>query len=114
MTNEKAIELIKESSNEGDKSEKLACMYAMEDIIMDDINSWLEKPIHNHIEQFIDIGKEVLSEYIDDGRLFYTDRKLTSEDKQRTFVDGAIGLAESMYHYARIYHELKEESLSER
>jgi len=106
MTNEKAIELIKNSSNEGDKAEKLACMYAMEDIILDDINSWLEKPIHNHIEQFIDIGKEVLSEYVDDG--------LTSDDKQRTFVDGAIGLAESMYHYARIYHELKEESLSER
>jgi len=106
MTNEKAIEFIKNSSNEGSKSEKLACMYAMEDIILDDINSWLEKPIYSHIEQFIDIGKEVLNEYIDDG--------LASDDKQRTFVDGAIGLAESMYHYARIYHELKEESLSER
>lgn len=106
MTNEKAIKMIQESNVEPDKAEKLAVMYAMDDIIFDDIDVWLNKPIHTHIEQFILIGRDVLEDYMCE--------PLTSEEKQRTFAEGTLGIAKSMYHYAKIYHELKEESLSER
>jgi len=106
MTNERAIQMIRESNREADKAEKLAAMYAMDDVIFDDIDVWLSKPIHTHIEQFIMIGRDVLEDYMCE--------PLTSEEKQRTFAEGALGIAESMYHYAKIYHELKEESSSER
>jgi len=106
MTNEKAISMIRKLTKDESKAEELASMYAMDDIIFDDIDVWLDKPIYQHIEQFILIGRDVLEDYMCE--------PLTSEDQQRTFAEGTLGIAESMYHYAKIYHELKEESLSER
>tara|TARA_R100001463_G_scaffold134647_1_gene197042 strand:+ start:1017 stop:1337 length:321 start_codon:yes stop_codon:yes gene_type:complete len=106
MTNEAAIKMIRDKHRTENKAEKLAAMYAMDDIIYDDIEVWLSKPIHRHIDQFVSIGLEVLEDYMCE--------PFTDEDKQRTFAEGAIGIAESMYHYALIHHELQEESMSER
>lgn len=106
MTNETAIKLIRAKHRTEDKAEKLAAMYAMDDIIFDDIEVWLKKPIYEHIDQFVSIGLEVLEDYMCE--------PFNDEDKQRTFAQGAIGIAESMYHYAKIHHELNEESMSER
>ena len=38
MTNEKAIQVIKEKAKGGEQSEQLAAMYAMDDIVTDDID----------------------------------------------------------------------------
>ena len=55
MTNETAIKLIRAKHRTEDKAEKLAAMYAMDDIIFDDIEVWLKKPIYEHIDQFVSI-----------------------------------------------------------
>jgi hypothetical protein len=102
MTNERAIKLIQASKTDHSKAEELASTYAMDDIIFDDINVWLKKPIHSHIEQFVLIGRDVLEDYMCE--------PLTSEDQQRIFAEGVLGIAESMYHYAKIYTQLKEDS----
>ena len=39
MTNEKAIQVIKEKAKGGEQSEQLAAMYAMDDIVTDDIDT---------------------------------------------------------------------------
>ena len=106
MTNEEAVKMIQENHVNGGKSERLASMYAMDDIIHDDIHAWLEKPVHEHIGQFVSIGAEVLKEYLGEN--------IADPVKQRTFAEGAIGIAESMYEYAKIYHELSQKSTSER
>lgn len=104
MTNERAIKLIQASKTDNSKAEKLASVYAMDDIIFDDINVWLKKPIHAHIEQFVIIGRDVLEDYMCE--------PLNSEHQQRVFAEGVLGIAESMYHYARFYNQLKNDSLA--
>ncbi len=106
MTNEAAIKMIRDKHRTDNKAEKLAAMYAMDDIIFDDIEVWLKTPTYKHIEQFVSIGLEVLEDYMCEPH--------TDEDKQRKFAEGTLGIAESMYHYAQIHHELQEESMSER
>ncbi len=55
MTNEAAIKIIRDKHRTENKAEKLAAMYAMDDIIFDDIEVWLKTPTYKHIEQFVSI-----------------------------------------------------------
>ena len=106
MTNQEAIKLIKGKSVTSSKAQKLAAMWAMEDIVMHDVKTWVDTPIHETLYQFVSIGRNVMDDYIEKG--------FHDKQQHRTFAEGAIGIAESMCHYAEIHHELSEKHTSER
>jgi hypothetical protein len=90
MTNEKAIELIREKCEEDNQPERLAAMYAMDDIIDADIDTWLNTDVSQYLAQFPDVAREL--------------------------ADGLCNVSQSMYYYAKFYEILNsyDEALSER
>ena len=104
MTNEAAIKMIRDKHRTENKAEKLAAMYAMDDIIFYDIEIWLNTPTYKLIEQFVCNGLELLEDYMCE---IFTD-----EDKQRAFAEDAMNIAEAMYHYTFLHCKLRETSES--
>ena len=104
MTNEKAIELIQEKTKHADEPEQLAAMYAMDDIIDADIDTWLNTDVSQYLAQFPDVARELADDVIKQG---------ISMDK---LADGLCNVSQSMYHYVKFYEILTsyDEALSER
>lgn len=94
MTNEKAIQLIKEKSRGGEQPERLAAMYAMDDIVTDDIDTWLSNDVSEYLMQFPDIARDLANDLIEEG---VTKSKLS---------EGLCDVSESMYHYVKFYEIL--------
>lgn len=93
MTNEEAIKIIKIKSAMGDRSEKLAALYAMDDIVHDDIDTWINEDVSKYLMQFPDIARDLSTELIDEG---VTKEKLA---------EGLCDVSESVYYYVK-FHEL--------
>jgi uncharacterized protein YutE (UPF0331/DUF86 family) len=93
MTNEKAIQLIQEKSKHGERTERLAAMYAMDDIIQNDIDIWLSSDVSEHLMQFPDIARDLASDLIEEG---------VSKDK---LAEGLCDVSESIFYYVKL-HEL--------
>lgn len=93
MTNEKAIQLIKQKSKQGSRTEQLAAMYAMDDIITDDIDVWLGADVSEYLMQFPDIARDLSNDLIKEG---------VTQDK---LVEGLCDVSESMYFYVK-FHEV--------
>jgi len=106
MTNEQAIKLIKADAYRAGRENRprsLAAMYAMDDIIDQDINEWLDKELSEHLLQFIDVASEVASDYLEEG--------VTGEE----LVKGLVSVPESMIYYTRYYELLSpSKNMSER
>ena len=94
MTNEKAIQVIKEKAKDGEQPERLAAMYAMDDIVTDDIDTWLSNDVSEYLMQFPDIARDLANDLIEEG---VTKAKLA---------DGLCDVSESMYHYVKLYEIL--------
>lgn len=93
MTNEKAIQLIQEKSKRGERTEQLAAMYAMDDILQNDIDIWLSSDVSEHLMQFPDIARDLASDLIEEG---------VSKDK---LAEGLCDVSESIFYYVK-FHEL--------
>jgi len=93
MTNEKAIQLIQEKSKHGERTEQLAAMYAMDDILQNDIDIWLSSDVSEHLMQFPDIARDLASDLIEEG---------VSKDK---LAEGLCDVSESIFYYVK-FHEL--------
>jgi len=93
MTNEKAIQLIQEKSKHGERTERLAAMYAMDDILQNDIDIWLSSDVSEHLMQFPDIARDLASDLIEEG---------VSKDK---LAEGLCDVSESIFYYVK-FHEL--------
>jgi len=93
MTNEKAIQLIQEKSKHGERTERLAAMYAMDDILQNDIDIWLSSDVSEHLMQFPDIARDLASDLIEEG---------VSKDK---LAEGLCDVSESIFYYVKL-HEL--------
>ena len=94
MTNEKAIQVIKEKSKGGAQSEQLAAMYAMDDIVTDDIDTWLNNDVSQYLMQFPDIARDLANDLIEEG---VTKSKLAN---------GLCDVSEAAYHYVKFYEIL--------
>jgi hypothetical protein len=104
MTNEKAIQLIQEKSKRGERTEQLAAMYAMDDILSDDIDMWLSNDVSEYLMQFPDVARDLAGDLIEEG---------VSQEK---LVEGLCDVSESMFYYVK-FHEILtsyDEALSER
>ena len=104
MTNENAIQLIQEKAQEANEPERLAAMYAMDDIIDADIDTWLNTDISQYLAQFPDVARELADDVMKEG---------ISMEK---LADGLCNVSQSMYYYAKFYEILSsyDEALSER
>jgi len=87
-------------------STRLAAQFAVQDIIEFDVNSWLDVPIHKHLDQFVSLGRKVAEDHFEDS--------MKSEKYQRNFMDANLRVSETMVKYAEIHYKLKEKSMSER
>ena len=94
MTNEKAIQVIKEKSKGGEKTEQLAAMYAMDDIVSNDIDTWLNTDGSEYLMQFPDIARDLANDLIEEG---VTKSKLA---------DGLCDVSEAAYYYVKFYEIL--------
>jgi len=93
MTNEKAIQLIQEKSKRGERTEQLAAMYAMDDILSDDIDIWLANDVSGYLMQFPDVARDLAGDLIKEG---------VSQEK---LVEGLCDVSESMFYYVK-FHEI--------
>jgi hypothetical protein len=94
MTNEKAIQVIKEKAKDGEQPERLAAMYAMDDIVTDDIDTWLNNDVSEYLMQFPDVARELADDVIKEG---------VSMEK---LADGLCNVSASMYYYVKLYEIL--------
>ena len=94
MTNEKAIQVIKEKAKGGEQPERLAAMYAMDDIVADDIDTWLRTDVSEYLMQFPDIARDLANDLIEEG---VTKSKLAN---------GLCDVSEAAYHYVKFYEIL--------
>ena len=104
MTNEKAIQLIQEKSKRGERTEQLAAMYAMDDILSEDIDTWLKNDVSEYLMQFPDVARDLAGDLIQEG---------VSQEK---LVEGLCDVSESMFYYVKFHEVLTsyDEALSER
>lgn len=104
MTNEKAIELIREKSKSGERTEQLAAMYAMDDIIESDIDEWLNNDVSEYLMQFPDTARLLAKDLIKE------------EVSQEKLVEGLCDVSESMFYYVKLHEILNsyDMALSER
>ena len=104
MTNEKALQLIQEKSKRGERTEQLAAMYAMDDILSEDIDAWLKNDVSEYLMQFPDVARDLAGDLIQEG---------VSQEK---LVEGLCDVSESMFYYVKFHEVLTsyDEALSER
>lgn len=104
MTNEQAIQIVLENKDPS-KAERLAAMYACDDIIEADIDVWLSKDVSEHLPQFPDIAESLVKDLL----------KEDSISVERV-AHSLTEVSRSMYHYVKFYEILSsyDISLSER
>lgn len=101
MTNEEAIQVIKEKSKDADHPKELAALYAMDDIVEDGIDTWLNTDVSEHLMLFPDIARDLANELIEEG---VTKAKLA---------DLLCNVTEGMHHYVKFYEILTARSARE-
>jgi hypothetical protein len=104
MTNEQAIQIILENKDPSN-AERLAAMYACDDIIEVDIDVWLSTDVSEYLPQFPDIADSLIEDLLkeDDISVERVANSLTE-------------VSRSMYHYVKFYETLSnyDTALSER
>ena len=104
MTNEQAIQIVLENKNPSN-AERLAAMYACDDIIEVDIDVWLSKDVSEYLPQFPDIAESLVEDLLkEDG--------ISVERVANSLTE----VSRSMYHYVKFYETLSsyDTALSER
>jgi hypothetical protein len=104
MTNEQAIQIVLENKDPSN-AERLAAMYACDDILEADIDVWLSKDVSEYLPQFPDIADSLVEDLL----------KEDSISVERV-ANSLTEVSRSMYHYVRFYETLSsyDIALSER
>ena len=93
MTNEQAIKIVLENKDPS-KAERLAAMYACDDILEADIDVWLSTDVSDYLPQFPDIADSLVEDLVKD----------TSISKE-AMANSLTEVSRSMYHYVK-FHEI--------
>ena len=104
MTNQQAIQIVLENKDPSN-AERLAAMYACDDILEADIDVWLSKDVSDYLPQFPDIAESLVEDLL----------KEDSVSVERV-AKSLTEVSRSMYHYVRFYETLSsyDIALSER
>lgn len=93
MTNEQAIQIVLENKDPSN-AERLAAMYACDDILEMDIDVWLSKDVSEYLPQFPDIAESLVEDLL----------KEDSISVERV-ANSLTEVSRSMYHYVK-FHEI--------
>ena len=104
MTNEQAIKIVLENKDPSN-AERLAAMYACDDILEMDIDVWLSKEVSEYLPQFPDIADSLMQDLL-------KEENVSRERMAHSLTE----VSRSMYHYVRFYEILSsyDMALSER
>jgi len=94
MTNEQAIDLILKKAKRAEQAEVLAATYAMDDILGDDIDTWLNNNVSDYLMQFPDTAESLVDDLLADG-------EISKKHLAKALTDVSV----SMYYYVK-FHEL--------
>tara|TARA_R110002020_G_scaffold384754_1_gene595729 strand:+ start:3661 stop:3960 length:300 start_codon:yes stop_codon:yes gene_type:complete len=97
MTNSKAIKIILQNKKPSN-AERLAAMYACEDIVSTDVEEWKETDVSEHITQFLDIASDLAKDLLKED--------IISKNK---LAEGLVDVTESVYHYVRFYENINKD-----
>ena len=104
MTNKQAIQIVLENKDPSN-AERLAAMYACDDILEMDIDVWLSKDVSEYLPQFPDIAESLVEDLLkEDG--------ISVERVANSLTE----VSRSMYYYVKFYEILSsyDMALSER
>lgn len=104
MTNEQAIQIVLENKDPSN-AERLAAMYACDDILEMDIDVWLSKEVSEYLPQFPDIAESLVEDLLKED-------SISVERVAKSLTE----VSRSMYHYVKFYEILSnyDIALSER
>jgi len=104
MTNEQAIQIVLENKNPSN-AERLAAMYACDDIIEADIDVWLNTNVSDYLPQFPDIADSLMEDLLKEKNV-----------SRKRMAHSLTEVSRSMYHYVRFHEILSsyDKALSER
>jgi len=94
MTNEKAVKWIAKNVQTRGKAQLLASQYAMEDIVEQDVDMWMMEHPSQHLEQFVELSEELISEQR---------KKGMSCEK---LLDASMNVTKAMLEYSKIHHKI--------
>ena len=102
MTNHEAVLFVKQTYPNQSGPQRLARLFAIQDIIDFDVEFWVNTPVYEHLEQFVKHGTSVAEEHFEDS--------MQTKEHQRKFMEATLNISESMVKYAQIHHDLKKRS----
>jgi len=94
MTNERAVKWIAKNVQPRGKPQLLASQYAMEDIVEQDVDMWMMEHPSQHLEQFVELSEELISEQRQNG---VSCEKLLS---------ASMNVTKAMLEYSKIHHKI--------
>lgn len=113
MTNEKAIKIVAAMTADNSKEDVVTKVFACEDILEDDVYSWLTLPASSHLNQFVEHNNSVATKFIDERcEIFGYDNGVKIE--MHNLRDRMESVMISMIKYAAIFETIAKEAKSER
>lgn len=113
MTNERAIRIVAELTEDNTKEDVVAKVFACEDILADDVLDWMSVPTTDHLNQFVEHNNSIAGKFIDERcETFGYDSGVKIE--MHNLRDKMESVMISMIKYARIHEAIVKEAKSER
>jgi len=113
MTNEKAIKIVSAMTADNSKEDVVAKVFACEDILDDDVSSWLQMPSSAHLHQFVEHNNSIANKFIQDRcEIFGYDDGVKIE--MHNLRDRMESILIAMIKYAAIFETIAKEAKSER
>jgi hypothetical protein len=113
MTNERAIKIVAALTADNSKEDVVAKVFACEDILDDDVESWLLMPSSAHLSQFVEHNNSVANKFIQDRcEIFGYDEGVKIE--MHNLRDRMESILISMIKYSAIFEAIAKEARSER
>ena len=105
LTNIKAIDLVSDMVDLMDKTSMVASVFAKEDIIEFDVNTWVDIPTHELLPQFKEHSIEAVKGYIDEAA--ENDGHLRFKKEMHNLHGRCMDLVDTTIEYSRMHHEIK-------
>jgi len=113
MNNERAIKIVSAITEENTKEDVIAKVFACEDIIEQDVESWLDLPLPLHLNQFVEHCNSIASKFIDERcDMFGYDDGVKIE--MHNLRDKTESVLIAMITYSACYNAIAKEARSER
>ena len=112
MTNERAIQMVIDLTAGNTQVDTIAKVFASEDILENGVAEWVQTPLSDHLNQFIQHNRSISDKVIRD-RCDQMDFDTEYESEMKSFRDSMEGVLEAMIKYVLIHESMAEMVKSE-